>query len=135
MTTTPTPVRGTILPLEWHDCQDGTSHDNGCQYEIEQDGKYWLVIRATTGPGGYVSHAPTREAAKAAAQADYEARILAAIQPDPEPQHSVPTVRQDAVEALARYRQADMDGVMVLVSRQAVEECLPALRALGGERE
>ncbi len=34
-----------------------------------------------------------------------------------------------AVEALASYQQADTDGVMVLVSRQAIEECLPTLRA------
>jgi hypothetical protein len=36
---------------------------------------------------------------------------------------------EGAVAALANYRQADADGVMVLVSRQAIEECLPLLRA------
>ena len=41
-------------------------------------------------------------------------------------------VTVQAVEALASYQQADMDGVMVLVSRQAIEECLPALRAIAG---
>jgi hypothetical protein len=41
-------------------------------------------------------------------------------------------VTAQAVEALASYQQADMDGVMVLVSRQAIEECLPALRAIAG---
>jgi hypothetical protein len=42
------------------------------------------------------------------------------------------TVQVDpgAVDALSSYQQADMDGIMVLVSRQAIEECLPALRAL-----
>ncbi|RYH04095.1 hypothetical protein EU805_01615 [Salipiger sp. IMCC34102] len=44
---------------------------------------------------------------------------------------------QGAVVALSSYQQADADGIMVLVSRQAIEECLPALRALasaeGGE--
>lgn len=35
-----------------------------------------------------------------------------------------------AIEALAAYQQADMDGIMVLVSRQAIEECLPVLRAV-----
>lgn len=39
-------------------------------------------------------------------------------------------VRPEAVDALAAYTQGDMDGIMVLVSRQAIEECLPALRAL-----
>ena len=42
-------------------------------------------------------------------------------------------VPSGAVEALASYQQGDMDGTMVLVSRQALEECLPALRALAGE--
>jgi hypothetical protein len=37
---------------------------------------------------------------------------------------------QEAVDALAAYQQADMDGCMVLVSRQAIEECLPHLRAM-----
>lgn len=38
-------------------------------------------------------------------------------------------VKPEAVEALASYQQVDEDGIMVLVSRQAIEECLPALRA------
>ena len=38
-----------------------------------------------------------------------------------------------AVEALASYQQADMDGIMVLVSRKAIEECLHILRALIAE--
>jgi len=42
-------------------------------------------------------------------------------------------VLPSAVKALASYSQGDMDGVMVLVSRQAIEECLPALRALAQE--
>ena len=48
------------------------------------------------------------------------------------------TVEAAAVDALAAYQQADMDGIMVLVSRQAIEECLPALRALaakGGQKD
>lgn len=36
---------------------------------------------------------------------------------------------EKALEALANYQQADADGVMVLVSRQAIDECLPILRA------
>ena len=37
-----------------------------------------------------------------------------------------------AVEALSGYQQADEEGIMVLVSRQAIEECLPILRILIG---
>jgi hypothetical protein len=36
---------------------------------------------------------------------------------------------REAVDALANYQQADEDGVMVLASRQAIDECLPLLRA------
>lgn len=39
-------------------------------------------------------------------------------------------VTTDAVEALSNYQQADMDGIIVTVSRQAIEECLPVLRIL-----
>jgi len=39
-------------------------------------------------------------------------------------------VPPDAVEALSNYQQADMDGIIVTVSRQAIEECLPVLRIL-----
>ena len=60
-------VRVTVKPLVWHDCADGTSHDDDCLYEIEQDGRYWRLIRAVTGGGSYVGHHISREAAKAAA--------------------------------------------------------------------
>lgn len=73
------------------------------------------------------------EQAKAAAQADYERRILSALSPQPQvTKEQTTTVRPEAVDALASYEQADMDGIMVLVSRQAIEECLPALRAIAG---
>ena len=73
---------GLVKPLEWHDCADGTSHDDDCQYEIARDGKYWRVIRGVTGGTSYLCHADTLEAAKSAAQADYTTRILAAIDAD-----------------------------------------------------
>ena len=66
---------------------------------------------------------------------DWLARALA--KPDAQPIYTHPTpmtVEASAVDALAAYQQADMDGTMVLVSRQAIEECLPALRALSGEK-
>lgn len=47
-----------------------------------------------------------------------------------EPATEQPSVKEAAVDALASYQQADADGIMVLVSRQAIEECLPALRSL-----
>ena len=43
------------------------------------------------------------------------------------------TVNPEAVKALASYQQADMDGIIVKVSRQAIEERLPSLRAQEGD--
>jgi hypothetical protein len=60
----------------------------------------------------------------------YEAGILALITTET----PAAKVTVQAVDALASYQQADMDGVMVLVSRQAIEECLPALRAIAGDK-
>jgi hypothetical protein len=48
-------------------------------------------------------------------------------------QEAINQIKPDAVHALASYQQADQEGIMVLVSRQAIEECLPALRALEGD--
>jgi len=72
-----------VKPLEWFDCADETSHDAGCQYEIEPMGNYFRLTRASTGPGGYIGHSDKRAAAKSAAQADYTARILSALQVKP----------------------------------------------------
>lgn len=75
-----------VRALEWYDCADGSSHDHDCQYEIEQDGKQWRLVRASTGPGGYLSHHQYRKGAKEAAQADYERRILSSLMPAPQPE-------------------------------------------------
>ncbi|WP_417816569.1 hypothetical protein [Tritonibacter scottomollicae] len=40
-----------------------------------------------------------------------------------------------AWEALMNYQQADMDGIMVLASRQAIHECKDDLDALAAERD
>ena len=87
MTTTPTPhVSGTIKALEW------TEWDTDCWFSsldgftiapsssVNHDGEYRLACDRAS-----FRYFPTVDAAKAAAQADYEARILAAIQPDPQP--------------------------------------------------
>jgi hypothetical protein len=78
--------RVTVKPLVWHDVDTygGTIWDavaSGVVYRIvhKSDGKYWL-----TDPSCGTT-APTLQAAKAAAQADYEDRILAAI--DMQPDH------------------------------------------------
>ena len=95
MTPTPTAaarVSGTIKALEWEPDSIAaplnaiSTHNGFCR---------WVIVFHFTGPntlvyrlvvGGRAKDFGTLAAAKAAAQADYEARILAAIQPDPEPQ-------------------------------------------------
>jgi len=69
----------TVKPLGWIECQDGTAHDPDCQYELETDGGFWRVTRGVTGGTSYVCNCSTIEEAKAAAQADYEHRILSAL--------------------------------------------------------
>lgn len=59
---------------------------------------------------------------------DFMSRILSALEPSAA--RELTLVSEEAVIALSSYMQADEDGVMVLVSRQAIEECLPTLRAL-----
>lgn len=68
-----------VKPLEWLACADDTHHDTGCQYEVEQLGKYWRVVRGVTCGGSYICDAATLDGAKAAAQADYEQRIRSAL--------------------------------------------------------
>ena len=72
--------RPKVKALVWAECSDGTLHDVDCQYELETDTQRWRVVKGVTGGGSYVCHASTLEAAKAAAQADYERRILDALE-------------------------------------------------------
>lgn len=96
MTTTPTAaarVSGTIKALEWEARTDilGLHNAKGCDgywYNVQQvaDGVFVYEGHPADMPDHVSSKHPSLAAAKAAAQADYEARILAEIQPDPEPQ-------------------------------------------------
>lgn len=69
----------TVKPLVWYDCTDETSHDDGCLYEIEPHGKWFRLMRASTGPGAYIGDFDKRSEAKAAAQADHDALARSAI--------------------------------------------------------
>jgi hypothetical protein len=73
-----------VKPLEWVDCSDGSSHDTGCQYEVDLDHKYWRLVRASTGPKKYIGHFNTVQSARAAADADHAARIAAMIEQEGE---------------------------------------------------
>ncbi|WP_273771743.1 hypothetical protein [Brucella intermedia] len=96
---------GNEFVQKWTDSRDGN-------ISYEHEGAYFENV----------------EDAKAAAQADYAARILSALEPSAA--RGLGLVSEEAVIALSNYMQADEDGIMVLVSRQAIEECLPTLRAL-----
>ncbi|MFB9223689.1 hypothetical protein [Paracoccus cavernae] len=101
MTPTPTAaarVSGTIKALEWTDRPDA-SWANGFEYliELSHNGSWYF---------DHLGPFETREAAKAAAQADYEARILAAIQPDPEPKPVAWLFEGSAFETEAEAKHA-----------------------------
>lgn len=72
-----------VKQLEWEDGkQSAVAHGMGFVYYIAHDFDGWRWFRVIGKDLNEVSESPspTREAAKAAAQADYEARILAALE-------------------------------------------------------
>lgn len=100
---TPQPVGVTVKPLEWKEADHGNFRKGECYHATspvsfaplaihkKHDG-WWLNVDCKTHP--------TIEAAQAAAQADYEARILAALDLTP----AAPTVAEAVVvvkEAIA----------------------------------
>jgi len=113
-----------VRPLVWVDFHDrgAKAHAwNEANYMIQKwsDGR-WEI---SAGDPGYSTSIygtdrfyPTIEAAKAAAQADYEARILAAIQPDPD------------------ARQADLAKAWMMGREDAVGAAKHAGLAFGYER-
>lgn len=130
MTTTPTAAArasGTIKALEWR--PDGVATTQVGNYTV------WAALSGT----GWRLAVPSNElnvrrfdseaAAKAAAQADYEARILAQIQPDPEPQPV------SEVERLSMFKIA-MEGTDEDFRRYRyrIAKALRALSALAGDR-
>jgi len=92
------PVRVTVKPLVW----DKGQHDREfaktpfCQYSVRDFGNksFWVDIDGSL----LRPHHTTIELAKAAAQADYEARILAAIDTQPDPRDAVIAQLVEAIE-------------------------------------
>lgn len=82
-----------VKPLEWEDFDERGAKANGlliASYLIVRwsDGQFEISVSApgySTGFDGERFH-PTLEASKAAAQADYERRIIAALTPAPQPE-------------------------------------------------
>lgn len=134
------PAAETVKPLEWQkvDAQTAWWRADGLggEYAITWSWNRAGRVLAYPGKNGMErDRFPTLEEAKATAQSDHERRILSCLTTQPDPVKAVARVPAAAVEALAAYQQADPDGVMVLVSRQAIDECLPALRALAEQEQ
>lgn len=101
-----------VKPLVWFEVEKsrygGKYTADG--YTIRYIEGLWLLDFA--GQSKAIWRFPTIEAAKSAAQADYEARILAAIQPDPEAHQAAPSdhltryIRHDAPELLEMLEAA-----------------------------
>lgn len=122
----------TVKPLVWHDCADGTAHDDECQYEIEKDGKYWRVIRGVTGGTSYLAHAASYDAAKSVAQTHHDAATNAALTIHPADPLSDPRVVA-LVEAAKALLFAHDHGNGLEGWYNVREKLREALRAIGGE--
>ncbi len=78
------PVAVRVKPLEWDDALLGHGISRakdglGGYYEVAERSDGFQTCLVIKMGGGFISHHPTLEAAKSAAQADYAARIMAAI--------------------------------------------------------
>ncbi len=75
-----------VKPLVWVDADDddalARAESMGQEYSVGYDCGAWFAY-SETWCGDVAAGLPTVDAAKAAAQADYEARILAALEPAP----------------------------------------------------
>lgn len=77
-----------VKPLVWISTGENRYSAKSEDYKVVTDGKCWAFCPEDWPPfAGYPYL--TADAAKAAAQADYEARILAAIEPQPDPRDEV----------------------------------------------
>ena len=119
-----------VKPLEWHNFDAWTHWAEGAcgTYHVEERNGYWQVELRV---GGLV-HGVTAtddttpadlDAAKAAAQADYEARILAALEPAPD--------MAELVEALRWY--GEVGRLARLITREG-DAGRAAISADGGQR-
>lgn len=75
-----------VKALEWHDAgfEKCASSVAGYHRVFERNG-FWRAVIHTRADAYFVAECETEEAAKAAAQADYAARILAALEDTGEP--------------------------------------------------
>jgi len=103
------PAQVKVKPLVWG--KWGEAKGGGAKYSTYESGNngLWNCVCYPHEAEQYrLAHGVTIEAAKAAAQADYEARILAAIEPQPDPRDEVIT---QLVDALEFYAPRQIDGI------------------------
>jgi hypothetical protein len=112
-----------VKPLVWKTGQALTSTGNYIVVQEDWDQEpFWFVLRNGK-PAGKLGEHSTEEAAKAAAQADYEARILAALEPTP----SAPSP-----EAVAR---AALEWAEVKALVEAAQIAIDVMEWVGGEND
>jgi hypothetical protein len=89
-------VQPGVKPLEWRECNvsdeaTDRAESMGQEYSVGYDDNWgWYAYSETLGMD--LGNAPTRDAAKVAAQAHYEARILSALEPAVQPDLTDPNV-------------------------------------------
>lgn len=123
-----------VKPLEWLSHAWGAEADGG-RYRIEDNGanwtddRYWLFVNVGL-LSNHRSKFATLDEAKAAAQADYEARILSALASDATPAPTSGSEDRDrykaAVDRVNRATDADIGGI----DRRLVK---PASEPAGGD--
>lgn len=97
----PAPSGCRVRPLKWRDrwragvdwCEvaDGVE----LEWKVNGDGDKWEVWRGDD----YIGKFPTLDAAKAAAQADFGARVRACLEPAPDPVREAAVVMIEAMDA------------------------------------
>ena len=110
-TPTPDPNAGAVKvkPLVWRETGTDRFSAKGEDYKVVTDGTGWAFCPEDWPPfGGYPYE--TLDEAKAAAQADYAARILSAIETTPDPRDEVIARLMEASDALRTKHEYMMRG-------------------------
>ncbi|QRG06148.1 hypothetical protein EZH22_24695 [Xanthobacter dioxanivorans] len=112
-----------VKALEWVKCHAGYSAEvpfgeYGC--DLDQDEEVALYPWICSSPEDILGHCETLDEAKAAAQADYERRILAALEPTPAPSFAKGAEAMD-------WRERDLD---LIAAHEKVEAFKAGAKAM-----
>jgi len=126
-----------VKPLEWDMALPSVNPSYSPNTAQTPFGSYYANAHAFWFEGSEATKCPSRQAAKAAAQADYEARILAAIEPAPqEPEkYTIGDLTMDRVfQAAELTNVSDMQAVFDQVEvalRHAIKPAPVSVREAG----